>query len=182
LNELSKNTFIFQYLANSQQDEIPIINKNLTGNGLPTLNKLFEQNGSYSIKQILLAHNNVYSTFCYEVTVNVELVRDFFFKNMYRENLVFEIFRQIFLQGYDKYEVIAEAIGILYTIIFTKSNNIYNKNESDCVHSANQLIRKFVNGMLLVFLDRKSNTNKYLKEKVLSSSSRKKKLINYHIY
>jgi len=176
LNELSKNTFIYQYLENSQQDEIPILNKNFASNGLPILSKLYDQNGNYSIKQLILSRNNVYASYCHEVNVNIDFITDFFFKNMYRENLLFEIFRQSLLQGYDKYEVIAETISIINTNIFMKSNHIYDKREPDYVNLVNRLTRKFIKGIRLVFLDRKAGNNKYTKEKV------KKNLTSYCIY
>jgi len=166
LSELSKKTFIYQYLENSQQDEIPILNKNYASNGLSILSKLYDQNGNFSIKQLILSRNNVYAAYCHEVNINIELITDFFFKNMYRENLFFEIFRQSLLQGYDKYEIIAETIGIIETNIFTKSNHIYDKKEPDYINIVNRLIRKFIKGTRLVFLDRKGDNNKNLKEKI----------------
>ena len=153
-------------MENSQQDEIPILNKNIYNNGIPTLNKLNEQNGSYSIKQILLSHNNVYANFCYEVHANVNIVRNYFFRNEYKENLLFDILRQSLLQGFDKYEVIAETIGIIHSNIFLKCNNIYDNDDPDCNSELNSLIRKFIKALRLVFLERKDINNKHSKEKV----------------
>ncbi|ORX58457.1 hypothetical protein BCR36DRAFT_343705 [Piromyces finnis] len=166
LNELSKNTFIYQYLESSQQDGIPILNKNYACNGIPTLSKLNEQNGSFSIKQILLSHNNVYTTFCYEVQVNTNIIRDYFFRNEYKENLLFEILRQSLLQGFNKYEVIAETIGIIHSNIFLKCNNIYDNDDPNCISYLNGLIRKFIKALRLVFLERKDIYDKNSKEKI----------------
>ncbi|OUM65526.1 hypothetical protein PIROE2DRAFT_7457, partial [Piromyces sp. E2] len=166
LNGLSKNAFIFQYLESSQQNEIPILNKN-NCNGISSLNKLNEQNGNYSVKQILLLHNNIFSNFCYEVQVNVKLLKNYFFKNDYKENLLFDVLRQSLLQGFDKYEVIAETIGIIHSNIFLKCNNIYDNENPEYNSNINELIRKFIKALRLVFLERKESSHKFYKEKTM---------------